>query len=199
MARPICFRLFTHWVRLAASRTFWTAGSSSAIRMAIMAITTSSSMSVKAGRRRHLKELMIVLRQGSEPRRGKPTCLSGPVGKARQRPRPRGEAPVGEGPALRPSAPLPGTGPADLQDNLIRLRFDVDFQARGVEDAQGRVHLGGRGRFSRPVLDHGHAVLAEQGAIPRPGAAQVEGTVCPDSSPRTHRPAFRFADYHTVG
>jgi len=36
-----------HLIRLAASRIFCTAGKSSAIRMAMMAITTSSSMSVK--------------------------------------------------------------------------------------------------------------------------------------------------------
>ena len=33
--------------RAAASRTFWTAGSSRPIRMAMMAITTSNSISVK--------------------------------------------------------------------------------------------------------------------------------------------------------
>src|SRR5262245_41219070 len=47
-ARPNCLRLFRHWVRAAASRTFCTAGSNSPIRMAMMAITTSSSISVKA-------------------------------------------------------------------------------------------------------------------------------------------------------
>ena len=40
-----------HWVRLAASRADCTAGISKAIRMPIMAITTSSSMSVNAARR----------------------------------------------------------------------------------------------------------------------------------------------------
>src|SRR5262245_34001370 len=50
MARPICLRLFMHWVRAADSRTFCTAGTSRPIRMAMMAITTSSSMRVKAGR-----------------------------------------------------------------------------------------------------------------------------------------------------
>src|SRR5437016_914208 len=44
----ICFRLLTHCVRAAASRTFCTAGTSSAIRMAMIAITTSSSISVNA-------------------------------------------------------------------------------------------------------------------------------------------------------
>src|SRR5436309_1915336 len=37
-------------MRLAASRTFWTAGSSRPIRIAIIAITTSSSISVNARR-----------------------------------------------------------------------------------------------------------------------------------------------------
>src|SRR5215468_7124071 len=52
MANPICLRLLVHWSLAADSRTFWTAGSSSPIRTAMMAITTSSSMSVKAVRRR---------------------------------------------------------------------------------------------------------------------------------------------------
>src|SRR5262245_45942129 len=47
-ARPICFRLFEHFIRLAASRIFWTAGRRSPIRIAMIAITTRSSMSVKA-------------------------------------------------------------------------------------------------------------------------------------------------------
>src|SRR5689334_8288407 len=38
-------------MRLAASRTFWTAGNKSAMRMAMTAITTSSSISVKPDRR----------------------------------------------------------------------------------------------------------------------------------------------------
>jgi hypothetical protein len=38
-------------MRLAASRIFWTAGNSRPIRMAMIAITTSSSMSVKPRRR----------------------------------------------------------------------------------------------------------------------------------------------------
>src|SRR4051794_8643211 len=50
MARPICFRLLMHWARRAASRAAWTAGSSRAIRTAMMAMTTRSSISVKARR-----------------------------------------------------------------------------------------------------------------------------------------------------
>ena len=49
-ARPICLRLLVHLIRVAASRTFCTAGSSRPIRMAMMAMTTSSSISVKPRR-----------------------------------------------------------------------------------------------------------------------------------------------------
>src|SRR5262245_29359871 len=52
MARPICLRLLAHRMREAASRTFWTAGSSRPMRMAMMAMTTSNSISVKAKRAR---------------------------------------------------------------------------------------------------------------------------------------------------
>src|SRR5438094_2226297 len=45
-ARPSCLRLFVHLVRAAASRTFCTAGRSRPMRMAMMAITTNSSISV---------------------------------------------------------------------------------------------------------------------------------------------------------
>jgi hypothetical protein len=48
MARAICLRLLAHWLRWAASRTFCTAGKSSATRTPMMAITTSSSMRVNA-------------------------------------------------------------------------------------------------------------------------------------------------------
>src|SRR5262245_46755796 len=47
MPRPICFRLLTHCIRRAASRAACTAGNKSAIRTAMIAITTSNSMSVK--------------------------------------------------------------------------------------------------------------------------------------------------------
>src|SRR5262245_22095909 len=50
MARPICLRLLVHWARRAASRADCTAGSSSAINTAMIAITTSNSMSVKPRR-----------------------------------------------------------------------------------------------------------------------------------------------------
>jgi hypothetical protein len=49
-ARAICLRLLVHCERLAASRAACTAGSSSETRTAIIAMTTSSSISVKAAR-----------------------------------------------------------------------------------------------------------------------------------------------------
>src|SRR5687767_5113248 len=54
LASAICLRLFEHLARAEASRTFWTAGSNSPIRMAMMAMTTSSSMSVNPGRTRRM-------------------------------------------------------------------------------------------------------------------------------------------------
>src|SRR5438105_644784 len=50
IASPICLRLLAHCVRAAASRTFCTAGTKRAIRMAMIAITTKSSISVKPTR-----------------------------------------------------------------------------------------------------------------------------------------------------
>src|SRR5437660_1422934 len=41
-------RLWLHSIRAAASRTFWTAGTSRPIRIAMIAMTTSSSISVNA-------------------------------------------------------------------------------------------------------------------------------------------------------
>src|SRR5687767_7405216 len=50
--RAICLRLFEQLIRAAASRTFWTAGSSRPMRIAMMAMTTSNSISVNADRDR---------------------------------------------------------------------------------------------------------------------------------------------------
>src|SRR5262249_38477163 len=60
---PICFRLLVHWMRRAASRAAWTAGKSSAIRTAMMAITTNNSMSVKPLRRTLME---VLLNRGTE-------------------------------------------------------------------------------------------------------------------------------------
>ena len=59
---PSCLRLLTHWVRRAASRAACTAGSSRAISTAMIAITTSNSMSVKP--RRHNGLACIVTSPG---------------------------------------------------------------------------------------------------------------------------------------
>src|SRR5437868_5458766 len=47
-AKPSWFKLLAQEMRSAASRTFCTAGISSPIKMAMMAMTTSSSISVNA-------------------------------------------------------------------------------------------------------------------------------------------------------
>src|SRR5579884_1920552 len=54
-----CLRLFWHCERAAASRTFWTAGTSRAIRIAMIAITTNSSINVNAPRAAPYRRLMI--------------------------------------------------------------------------------------------------------------------------------------------
>ncbi len=50
VASAICFRLFVHWMRRAASRADCTAGKSRAIKTAMIAITTNSSIRVKPSR-----------------------------------------------------------------------------------------------------------------------------------------------------
>src|SRR3954468_4996923 len=47
---PICLRLLLHLARAAASRTFWTAGRSRPIRIAMMAMTTNNSIRVNPRR-----------------------------------------------------------------------------------------------------------------------------------------------------
>src|SRR5579875_1532845 len=61
MARPIWCRLLLHCVRAAASRTFCTAGSNRPMSTAMMAITTKSSIRVKATRRRGCWVVMAIL------------------------------------------------------------------------------------------------------------------------------------------
>ena len=48
LAKPTCFRLFMHCVRLARSLALASAGNSMAARIAMMAMTTSSSIRVNA-------------------------------------------------------------------------------------------------------------------------------------------------------
>jgi hypothetical protein len=58
--------LFWQLRRAAASRTFWTAGSSRPIKIAMMAMTTSSSISVKP-----LERLVLVGHMAHPPKREK--------------------------------------------------------------------------------------------------------------------------------
>ncbi len=60
MASPSCFKLLVQEIRLAASRTFWTAGKSSPINTPMMAMTTSSSISVKPRRENMGRRLIVV-------------------------------------------------------------------------------------------------------------------------------------------
>src|SRR5262249_3677789 len=60
-ASATCLRLLAHFMREAASRTFWTAGNSRPMRMAMMAITTNSSISVKPERRSDMAFLPFLL------------------------------------------------------------------------------------------------------------------------------------------
>jgi hypothetical protein len=67
----ICLRFFAHCERTAARHTFQSAiGSSSAIRMAMMAITTSNSISVEA-RQDEGEAIMGLLRCEGNPARKK--------------------------------------------------------------------------------------------------------------------------------
>src|SRR5262245_36105926 len=74
IARPSCFRLLLHWTRAAASRTFCTAGKSRPMRMAMIAITTKSSISVNPRRGRSGRVVMGSFsgtRKMTEPRGGR--------------------------------------------------------------------------------------------------------------------------------
>src|SRR3954447_9619598 len=62
-ASPICLRLLAHLVRAAASRTFCTAGRSRPIRIAMIAMTTNSSIRVNAGRQLDRDVMVAVLRE----------------------------------------------------------------------------------------------------------------------------------------
>src|SRR5437764_14702897 len=97
---PICFKLFWHFMRLAASRTFCTAGKRRPTSTPMMANTTSSSMSVNP--RRRGEDMTTPQEKGG---RRKPSDTGGrghvdywPAGRARQGKRLRqGEKDKGRG------------------------------------------------------------------------------------------------------
>src|SRR5215213_5975666 len=69
MANPICLRLLLHFMRLAASRIFWTAGRSRPIRIAMIAITTSSSIRVNPRRVRRRERKVVITTPGENDAR----------------------------------------------------------------------------------------------------------------------------------
>jgi hypothetical protein len=66
-----CLMLLLHDMRAAASRTFCTAGSSRPMRMAMMAMTTSNSISVKPRQRLSLRKSGTTASPGEEERQGR--------------------------------------------------------------------------------------------------------------------------------
>src|SRR5438874_12235110 len=66
MARASCLMLFELFDRAAASRTFWTAGRSRPMRIAMIAITTKSSINVKPRRLRRMGRDLWVRRNGEK-------------------------------------------------------------------------------------------------------------------------------------
>src|SRR5438552_3813540 len=104
MAIPICLRLLAQLARAAASRTFCTAGSNRPISTAMMAMTTSNSMRVKAFRERmERSSAKWVAQDGGHKARRLPTGL-GDVdqedGRARSRQQNSGPGHQRGGPAL---------------------------------------------------------------------------------------------------
>src|SRR5262245_40598817 len=67
---PIWRRLLAHSILLAASRTFWTAGSNRAINNAMMAMTTRSSISVNPVRFRRLTMTLSFQKRNEKKRIG---------------------------------------------------------------------------------------------------------------------------------
>src|SRR6516225_4597202 len=61
MVKLVCLRLLWHCIRAAASRTRQVAGTNRAIRMAMMAMTTSISMRVKPGLVRRICRMVSLL------------------------------------------------------------------------------------------------------------------------------------------
>src|SRR5271166_2892962 len=154
MARPICFRLLVHWARRAASRADCTAGKRSAIRTAMMAMTTSSSIRVKAGRidielKRDLMELSLQKKRAFVSKSIK-TTISGYPDHVHVFAQPRGKPPHFSlaGSNLFPLADFAAAGP---ERSLIGSRsfspgLTVTFRSDVVSDA----YFAGKGRLSMP-------------------------------------------------
>src|SRR5262249_30343027 len=98
-----------------------------------------------------------------------------------------------------PSLLRPGARLADLEGDFVALRLDVDLQLGRIKVVKS--HVDGRrgGRLPRTPLGPRHAVLAEQGAVPRLVGAQLEGAVLQNFAARPRYPAFRFGGDHAAG
>src|SRR5262249_25597757 len=136
--------LFWQLMRAAASRTFWTAGSNSPIKMAIMAITTSNSISVNADRLRnmriHLREEENNEARNSDHRRPVPRAARG-----------RTTARAGSAAGQRRPAGLSGEGIRRGLPCGRRRRgagYVAGWSGRGSEVRAGRV-VDGRGMALR--------------------------------------------------
>src|SRR2546423_1326152 len=120
MAMPSCLRLFWHWLRAAASRTFWTAGSRRPIRMAMIAITTNNSMSVKPLRLRIVELLGTRMKIARADTPARTSMLVAPARTPDARRRTEPAPPRGEDRG-RPG-PQPGGFP--MQTPLVLLKPD---------------------------------------------------------------------------
>src|SRR4051812_8310210 len=120
-ARPSCFRLLTHCERRAASRAACTAGNKRAIRTAMMAMTTSSSIRVKP--RRFIRFLLRV-QQGTNYGRGRTPPYGGGGGTKQG------------GPGVRPGAGSLGVAPlryqAEVPAGLRRPASDAPPRSGGT-------------------------------------------------------------------
>src|SRR5262249_8510411 len=126
-----------HWVRLAASRTFCTAGKSSAMRTVMMAITTSSSIRVNARRLPPGVSFMV-------PRSSKRSRYRATPGSSQ-------ELPAGAVPSF-PRGRFMIVDKAGVGELLVCQQLDVARQREDVTVAVGPVLLVGQnGRFRSHV------------------------------------------------
>src|SRR5262249_4548298 len=149
-----------HWMRAAASRTFWTAGRSRPMSTAMMAMTTSSSIRVNALRPRARNKSLRM----ATPSLGEEDNAVGDQHRTSRAPRIRGAGrpPSGSSPDRRrargatPATTLPGAAPG---------------------------HQGGPPRRDPPPADGACAALLEATAGGSREAAEQQGALLLDLAP----------------